>query len=179
MAPIIFFAFETLACTASYGLARQSDICQNASYSSSILSGYMILVITYSLASNAVSRDERGDGLTYENLTILRLKMRQKIQGALGVVTALAAMYLFSVLGVQGATNDTNYRIGAVGGVTLFVALLIEGYVLVFGESRGGEYSAETSEAPRSDLSGTREFRSNRRLSMGKVTDDMIVSGLV
>ena len=58
--------------------------------------------------SKAVSREEREDGLTYEKLVILRLKPRQKIQGALGVVTALTSMYLFSVLGVQGDPKTTQ-----------------------------------------------------------------------
>ena len=49
--------------------------------------------------------------MTYSNLTILRLKKREKVQGALGVVTALVSMYLFSVLGVEGKPTS-----GVIGG---------------------------------------------------------------
>ena len=43
--------------------------------------------------------------MTYTNLAILRLKLKEKVQGSLGVITALVSMYLFSVLGVEGAPN--------------------------------------------------------------------------
>ena len=53
--------------------------------------------------------EEREEGLTYEDLTILRLKnSKEKIQGILGVVTALVSMYLFSVLSPRGAEQDNS-----------------------------------------------------------------------
>ena len=45
-------------------------------------SGYLIVITTVSICNNAVSREERGEGLTYKNLAILRPKTREKIKAA-------------------------------------------------------------------------------------------------
>ena len=117
MAPMIFFSFETVSCYQSSGYGN--DQCVNTSNAALWLSTYLNILTAVSIASKAVSREERGEGLTYENLAILRLKKRQKIQGTLGIFTALASMYLFSVLKVDGEPNESIYWIGAVGAVAL------------------------------------------------------------
>ena len=177
MSPMIFFSFETLSCVAGNGL--ESDQCKNTSMAALFLSIYLATITAVSLASKAVSREQRGEGLTYESLAILMLKKREMIQGALGVITTLVSMYLFSVLGVQGDPNVANGVIGAVGGVTLGIAALIEVFTLTFGDSQGGEQSAGISMASRRDLSGAGDFASEKRFSIAKGGDDITIMGMV
>ena len=177
MAPIIFFSFETLSCFASDGL--ESDQCENTSGAAMYLSVYLAAITAMSICSKAVSKEDRGEGLTYKNLAILRLKKMQKVQGALGVVTALTSMYLFSFLGVRGDPNDRIGIFGAAGAATLIIALLIEVYILVFGGLRGVEQPAGTSKAAKMSLSGARGFRSSRSISLSRITDDMAIAGVV
>ena len=179
MAPMIYFTFETLTCVISaHGRLFESDQCNNTSVAAMFLSVYLGIMTTVSIMSKAVSREDKGKGLTYENLAILKLEMRQKIQGALGLVTALVSMYLFSVLGVQGDPNSTNFVIGAIGFMTLLVAVLIELVALAFGESKKREQPSSAPEEPRQSLRG-RKFSPERRISTGKMSDDMTIAGLV
>ena len=57
------------------------------------------------------------------------------------------------------------------------IATFIEGLVLVFGEPSGVELLAGTSEGQGSELGGG--FKSERRLSVGRVGEDMKFAGLV
>ena len=173
MAPMIFFSFESVSCYSSNGL--ESDQCENTGRAAMYLSGYLLVVTLVSLASKAVPREDRDEGLTYKNLAILRLKRMQEIQGALGTVTALASMYLFSVLGVEGDPNDTISMAGGVGMLTICTAALIELYTLTWGR----EHPAGSPEAPGKDLGGARGFQLERRLSLAKVADDMTVASFV
>ena len=149
MTPIIFFTFENLSCIASAkGKLFESDQCDNTLTAALWLSLNAVIIIIVSIANEAVSKDEKGEEITYKNLVMLRLKKRQKIQGALGVVTVMTSMYSFSVSGVQGDQDYTIYVVGGAGTATLIIAGLIEMFTLAFGESRGGEQSTWTSEAP-------------------------------
>ena len=143
------------------------------------LSAYLVVITTISIVRKAVTKEVRGEGLTHSNLAILKLEKREKVQGALGLVTTLASMYLFSVLGVRGYPNFTTYVVGAVGMATISVAALIEMFTLTYGESFGEELPTVSTEAPRRDLSGASDFRSDRRLSLGKVANDMAVASFV
>ena len=116
--------------------------------------------------------------MTYSNLAILRLKKREKIQGALGVVTALVSMYLFSVLGVEGAPNRSLFWVGLAGVATLLIAALIEFASIAFGssvsavDSHPGSSSGSLSQP--SNVSAEED-----RLSLGDVEENMTVAGLV
>ena len=61
----------------------------------------------------------------------------------------------------------------------LAITVNIEIYVLFFGESQGVELPAKSSEARRRDLGAAKDFRSDRKLPLGKVTDDMTLAGFV
>ena len=165
MVPMVFFTFETLSCVMSNGL--ESDMCENTTTSAKWLSIYLTIITAISIVSKAVSSEERGKGLTYENLAILRLKWRQKVQGALGLVTALASMYLFSVLGVQGEPNGLIRILGGVGFVALVITASIEASELVFGISEGRGQPAGVSESH------------SRSFSLGGIEGEMTVAGMV
>ena len=82
------------------------------------LSVYVVLVTCVTICSQTVD-EERGEGLTWLNLALLDLKKREKMQGTLGLFTALNSMYLFSALGVQGEPDPVVYWLGFAGFVTL------------------------------------------------------------
>ena len=115
--------------------------------------------------------------MTYSNLAILRLKMKEKVQGALGMVTALVSMYLFSVLGVEGAPNGSLLWVGLAGGLTLVGACLIEFAYIAFGRS------VSTGDGQAGSTSGSLGQPSNigaeQRLSLSNIEENMTVAGLV
>ena len=177
VAPIIFFAFEVMSCFASFNFNfSQGGNCDNTLWAALWLSIYLVIMTGASIASKTVSWELRGEGLTYKSLAILRLKWRQKFQGALGVIVALASMYLFSVLGVQGKPNDVDIPfIGIAGGAAIFIAALIEMFTIAFGESVGGKEQTVASlvQGPRRISSG------EGSLSLDRAGDDMIISDIV
>ena len=116
-----------------------------------------------------MSREDRVEEPRYENLATLRLEKRQKTEGALGLVTALASMYLFSVSGVQGDPNGTLAVVRVGCFAALFLVMIIEMFALVFGSRGGGYLVAGTSE----------ELGSEERLSLAGVEDEMILASLV
>ena len=95
----------------------------------------MAVITAIKIARKSVPREEGGTGITYENLAILRLKTREKVQGILGVFTALASMYLLSILGADGPKIVAIHMIGVGGGVTIGIVALIEGCSLAQGVS--------------------------------------------
>ena len=98
--------------------------------------------------------------------------MKEKVQGALGVVIALVSMYLFSVLEVEGDPDWTIVWVGLAGVMTLGVAGLIELASIAFGRS----FSTAGSSG---SINEAINYRSERRLSSGKIADDMVIVGLV
>ena len=157
MAPMIFFMFEAVSCIAT-GDGLEDDLCENTTRAAMSLSVYLAITTAVAMASRTVPQEERGEGMTFSNLAILRLKVKEKVQGALGVVTALVAMYLFSVLGVEGAPNETIFWLGLAGAVTLLVADLIEGAYIAFGRS---DSTVDDQAGPR--------VRASRSLSLSNI----------
>ena len=143
-----------------------------------LLSMYLVIITMVAIASRTVPQEQRGDGLTYSNLAILRLKMKEKVQGSLGVVTSLMSMYLFSVLGVEGVPNGSLLWVGGAGAVTLGVAAFIEFASIAFGRS------VSTGDGQAGSSSGSLGQPSNigaeeNQLSLSNVEENMTVAGLV
>eukprot|EP00519_Triparma_laevis_P015296 CAMPEP_0182491352 /NCGR_PEP_ID=MMETSP1321-20130603/841_1 /TAXON_ID=91990 /ORGANISM="Bolidomonas sp., Strain RCC1657" /LENGTH=110 /DNA_ID=CAMNT_0024693629 /DNA_START=399 /DNA_END=728 /DNA_ORIENTATION=- len=59
------------------------------------------------------------------------LKWWQQIQGGLMTVTAIASLYLLSVLGVEGNENSMVWIIAAIGAISIGFAILINATMLV------------------------------------------------
>ena len=126
-------------------------------------------------------RAERGEGVTYADLAILKLGTRQKVQGALGVITALTSMYLFSILGVEGPPNVSLWQSGAVGLITIGLAVLIEMFALVTGGT-GWDGTSAISSGEGENATNTRvatEGSEGQRISLAKFGDDMVVAGMI
>ena len=132
------------------------------------LSVYLVLITAVGIASRTVPQEERGDSMTYSNLAILRLKMKEKVQGVLGVITSLVSMYFFSVLGVEGTQNGSLLWVGLAGAVTLGAAALIEFASVAFGRS---DSTDDDQARPR--------VRASRSLSLSNIEENMIVATLV
>ena len=175
MVPMIFFMFEAVSCMTS-GDGLDDDQCLNTTYAAVCLSGYLIIITAVSVASKSVPQEERGGGITYSNLAILRMKMKEKVQGALGLVTALTSMYLFSVLGVEGAPNGSLLWVGGAGVLTWVIAGLIEFASIAFGRPVStGDGQAGSSVS----LGEPSNIGAEERLSLGNVEENMTIAGLV
>jgi len=175
MAPMIFFMFEAVSCMAS-GDGLEDNQCENTTGAAMFLSVYLAITTAISIASRTVPQGERGDGMTYINLAILRLKMKEKVQGALGVIVVLASMFLFSVLGVEGTPNETINWVGAAGMGTLGIAGFIEGALLAFSRSvPTGDGQAGSS----GSLGQPSNTRRSRSASLGDIAENMTIAGLV
>ena len=176
MAPMIFFIFEAVSCITS-GDVLGDDQCENTTIAAMCLSVYLVIITAVAMASKTVPQGERGEGTTYSNLAILRLKMKEKVQGSLGVVTALVAMYLFSVLGVEGAQNWSILWVGLGGAMTLLVAAFIEFAYIVFGSSVStGDDQAGSSSG---SLGHPSNISAEQQLSFTNVEENMTVASLV
>ena len=175
MAPMIFFTFETVSCFVGEGL--ESDQCNNTMYAALSLSAYVAVIAVVSIGDKAVPREERRERLTFEGLAVLRLKTRMKFQGVFGIVTMLASMYFFSALGVKGAPINSIWITGAVGFIALFGAMMIELYYLVKSRKK---QRGDSDAGLRRSLSGSKySIKSERRLSLSKVSGEMTIAGMV
>ena len=175
MAPMIFFMFEAVSCLAS-GDGLGDVQCVNTSIAAMYLSVSLVIITMVSIASRTAPQEERGEGMTYSNLAVLRLKVKEKVQGALGVITAVVSMYLFSVLGVEGAPNGSIWLVGAAGALTSLVAGLIELASIAFRRSVStGDDQAGSSVS----LGQPSNIDSEQRLSFSNVEQNMTVAGLV
>ena len=140
------------------------------------LSVFLIPITAVSIAVRTVPQEEREDGMTYQHLAILKLKVKEKVQGALVLVTALASMYLFSALGVRGTPNRSIFWAGVAGAMTLGVAALREFFSVV---SRSSQTTGDGLAGPSSGLSEASNVSADPRLSMGSLEEDMIIVSMV
>ena len=177
MAPMVFFMFEAVSCMASGG-GLHDDQCENTTKAATALSCYLAIITAVSVASRTVPQDERVQGMTYSNLVILRLKTREKVQGALGLVTALVSMYLFSVLGVGGEPSGEIYVLGLIGAVALGVVAMIEFTTLAFGRSVSTTGDGQAGTSPGS-LTQQSNVSAESRLSLRDVEENMTIMGML
>lgn len=102
MIPMFFFGFETVACFMSQNSLDngQFKIISSAAF---MLSLYLATFTLMSVAGKAVPfRDRRTAHFAYADVALLNLKWWQTLQGCLLFATAVAAIYLLTVLGVEG-----------------------------------------------------------------------------
>ena len=91
------------------------------------------------------------------------------------VVTALASMYLFSVLGVKGSPNRRVFWIGGAGAVTMGLTGLMEIWVLAMGEkSRAHAFKRRERK-----INIPNKYKSKDRIEFSGVEGEMFVAGMV
>ena len=175
MAPMFFFIFEAVSCmTSNDGLT--DVMCENTAWAAMFLNIYLVIITGVSIVSRTIPQKQgEEDGTTFSNLAVLRLFVREKVQGALGVVTAMVSMYLFSLLGVEGQPNETIFWVGVGGALALGIAAMIELISLASRASRG--LVGDAAEGEGASTSTLR--KGDGRLSVGRVGDDMIIATMV
>ena len=98
-------------------------------------------------------------------------KWWQRIQGGLLAVTAIASLNLLSNLGVEGEKNSMVFVVGAVGVVSIGLAALINGTILVRIRNEH-EQNTTSIELPTTQ-------RSVRAISSGQVEEEMFAAALI
>ncbi|GMH96438.1 hypothetical protein TrST_g14201 [Triparma strigata] len=88
------------------------------------------------------------------------------MQGGFITITAIVSLYLLSVLGVEGNENSTVLAVGAIGGVSMLFAGLINMTMLV----RTGNEQQRSAVV---ELSIIKEQRSVRGISAGELEEGM------
>jgi len=175
MAPMVFFNFEIVSCLTDirvYPLHHEDvRMCQNTSNAAMWLSCYLVIVASVSIIRRVSSRARNKEALTYERVARFELREREKIQGALVATTTFASMYIFSVLGVRGEPSNNFTWVGLVGLVCLLCATLIE--IISLSTEQGVVERGQDQDHL------TRGFKSERRLSVTGVEDEMTVVGYV
>ena len=86
-------------------------------------------------------------------------------------ITAIASMYLLSVLGVEGNNNSMVFIVGLMGLVSLLLAGIVNWAMLVQISNERQQCTAST------ELPSTR--RSVRAISSGKVEKEMFATALI
>ena len=178
MTPMIFFVFETYSCyLGEKGAFFETDQCTNTLGASMWLSIYLLIISGISIFSKMIPREEREEELTYVKIAKLSLRTKQKIQGLLISVTVLASMYLFSVLGVAGNPNETNFIFGATGVASLVIAVLTEMYIIVRRTSK--TIDQQEGNPRRLQLGKEKSLKSTKRISITNIGKEMKMLGMV
>jgi len=168
---MLFFSLETVSCFISQDSLSNGQ-CINTSFAAVVLSAYVVILTTVTIASKSVPKSvQRETAWVLSSITSLKgLKWWQQIQGGLTTISALASLFLLSVLGVEG---DQNSIVAIVGGVVLlgigFAALI---YMAVLVRTLNEQQQNETIELPAKQ-------RSVRGISAGDVEEGLFAAALI
>ncbi|GMH98487.1 hypothetical protein TrVE_jg9990 [Triparma verrucosa] len=129
--PMLFLSFEAISCFISQD-SLDNGQCSNTLIASMLLSTYLAILTILSIASKAVPKSvQREAAWDLSSIASLKgLKWWQQIQGGLIIITAIASLYLLSILGVEANGNSMVFKVGALGGVSLAFAALINATML-------------------------------------------------
>ncbi|GMI02361.1 hypothetical protein TrLO_g14121 [Triparma laevis f. longispina] len=132
MGTILFFSFETVSCLISQNSLINGQ-CNNTSYAAMFLSLYLVFLTGLSIVSKTVPKSvQRETAWELSSIASLKgLKWWQQIQGGFMTITALISLYLLSVLGVEGNVNSSVFNVGALGGVSIGFAAVINTTTLI------------------------------------------------
>ncbi|GMI01324.1 hypothetical protein TrLO_g1123 [Triparma laevis f. longispina] len=174
MGTMLFFSLETVSCFISqYSL--DSGQCEKKSTAAMLLSIYLAVITTLSIASKtvpkSVQRETAWELSSISPIASLKgLKWWQRMQGGLITITAIASLYLLGWLGVEGNENSTVWIVGALGLLIIIFAGLINMTMLV--RTRNEQQRKTTV-----DL--LTKQRSVRGFSAGDVEENALVLALV
>ena len=102
MVLMLFFSFETVACFISEK-SVDNEACENTSEASVWLSFFLTLITVLSICSKSVQKSvQREMAWTMSAIATLNLKWWQQLQGGLVIIAGITALYLLSVVGVEG-----------------------------------------------------------------------------
>ncbi|GMH78068.1 hypothetical protein TrST_g12709 [Triparma strigata] len=132
MVTMLFFSFETVSCFISQN-SLDNGQCSNTSSAAAILSVYLAILTTMSIAGKAVPKYVQRETV-WELRAIAELKglkWWQQVQGGLLTIAAIVSLYLLSILGVSGDPNSTVFLLGASGAGSVILFALINLSILV------------------------------------------------
>ncbi|GMI13081.1 hypothetical protein TrLO_g1891 [Triparma laevis f. longispina] len=173
MVPMLFFSFETVACFISQN-SLDNGQCKIISSAAFMLSLYLAAFTLMSVAGKAVPYGVRRSAqLTYTDMALLNLKWWQTIQGVLLLVTSVSAIYLLTILGVEGHEGPGNL-VGRIGFLTLGTSCVIGLFTL----SRSLLEHDERGR-PSEEQRGPAATRSGRVISSGEVEGGMILGAVL
>ena len=94
---------------------------------------YLAMLTGLSIVSKSVPKSvQREMAWELSSIASLKgLKWWQQIQGGFTTITAIASLYLLSVLGVEGNENSMVFIIGAIGVMSIIFAFLVNATMLV------------------------------------------------
>ena len=149
MGTLLFFSFETVSCLISQD-SLYSGQCANTSNAAMLLSVYLAILSTMSILSKSVPKSvQRETAWELSSIASLKgLKWWQQIQGGLMTITVIASMFLLSYLGVEGDENFMVFTIGAMGGISICFAFLINVTMLLRTRNEHQRNSASIVELP-------------------------------
>mmetsp|Transcript_9626 Transcript_9626/g.17488 ORF Transcript_9626/g.17488 Transcript_9626/m.17488 type:complete len:986 (+) Transcript_9626:120-3077(+) len=171
MGTMLFFSFEAASCFISRNSLDDSQ-CSNTSNAAMCLSVYLAIFTAFSIASKAVPRSvQRETAWELTKMATLKgLKRWQRIQGGLMSVTALASLYLLSVLGVQTDRSDVVWVVGFMGILFISLAFVISEIMLV---------RLTRNHQRRGVVEMLKNQRSVRGISSSELQDGMFAAALV
>ena len=173
MGTMLFFSFEAVSCFISQE-SFDNGQCVNTSLAAMCLSGYLVLLTALSIVSKTVPKIvQRETAWGLSSIASLKdLKWWQQIQGGLMVVTAISSLYLLGWLGVEGNGNSAVWIVGAVGGISILVAAMVNMTMLIRTAKEHQQQQDTTVELPT-------KRRSIRAISSGQVEERMFAIALV
>ena len=172
MGPMLFFSFETVSCFISQNSLSNGQ-CNNTSRAAMFLSLYVVISTGLSIVSKTVPKSVQRE-MSWDLLSIASLnglKWWQRVQGRLITITAIASLYLLSVLGVERNQNSMVFIIGSMGTVSIaFTGLIAMAMLIRTGNEH--QHDNTTVELPTTQ-------RSIRGISAGQVEEGMIAATFV
>ena len=169
---MLFFSFEAVSCFISQNSFSNGQ-CSNTSHAAMFLSFYLAILTGLSIASKTVPKSvQRETAWDISSIASLKgLKWWQQIQGGLVTITAIASLYLLSILGVEENKNSVVLNVGGVGGLSMMFAALINAIMLVRTRN---EHQRNTTavELPANQ-------RSARRFSASDIEENAIALALI
>ena len=174
MGTMLFFSFEAVSCFISQDSFSNGQ-CSNTSHAANFLSVYVAILASSSIISKTVPKSVQRE-VAWKLTTIASLKglkWWQRLQGGLITITAIASLNLLSNLGVEGDESSMIRNVGAMGGIGLIVASLINVTMLVRIKNQ------HQRQQQRGDVEMPTKRRSVRRFSSGQVEDNMFAAALV
>ncbi|GMH62352.1 hypothetical protein TrST_g13759 [Triparma strigata] len=149
MGTMLFFSFEAVACFISQK-SFDNGQCENTSLAATSLSISLAILTTLSIVNKSVPKSvHREMAFELSSIASLKgLKWWQQIQGGLMTITAIVSLYLLSILGVEGDENFMVFAIGAMGGISIGFAFLINATMLVRTRKKHQRNSTSSTELP-------------------------------
>ena len=144
----------------------------NTSNAAMFLSAYIAVLTSLSIVSKTVPKSVQSEtAVELSSIASLKgIKWWQQIQGTLFTIAAMPTFYLLSVLGVEGEEDSMLMIVGAIGGVSIGFAALINMAMLV---------RTRNEHQRKLNIEMVQNQRSVRGISSGDIQEGMFMGAVV